>query len=248
MKISRTAVFILVLLPILIQAADLTLQDVVDRHTKAMGGSRTIEAVKTIRISLQITEPTFNLDAIYIAERRERMRIDLYSSNKRVYTEVYDGAKGWEMDDKGVATDSTPSGSEGLLHGILMPGKMFGLHEMTANHRTLELEGREIVDGVNYYVLQLTLRDGFVEHYYINPDTWMIDRSRDIRALHPDVDPSTKWFENRYTDYRPVEGVLRSFHQDQVDLKTGKSAQQTDIKKIEINPELKETDYIKPSK
>jgi len=46
------------------------------------------------------------------------------------------------------------------------------------------------VDGTSYYVLELKLDDGFVTYLYLNPTTYLIDRQRDIRAMHPAIDPS----------------------------------------------------------
>lgn len=221
------------------------LQQVVDRCTEAAGGKAAIEAVQSVRIRLTIEEPTFKVEGVYVADRKLRMRIDIYSDQKRVYTEAYDGKKGWQMGD-GPATDSTPDGSAALLHGIITPGKLFGLHEQEAIGNHLELTGREIVDRVNYYVLKLTLKDGFVLRYYVNPDTWLIERSRDMRALHPDLDSTAKPKETVYSDFRKVDGVVRSFKSSTVDLNTHAVISTDTILEVETNPKLDDAQFQKP--
>ena len=243
---TNIAMLILMLLPLFADAADLTLPEIIERNTQAVGGREAIEKVQTIRIQVQITEPTFQVRGDYVADRKGRMRIDIYAEGKRVYTEAFDGTKGWQMGGDGVAKESNAKGTAALMHGVQYPGKVFGLHEIVKNGHKLELEGRETVDKVNYYVIQLTLKDGFIKHIYINPDTWMIERERDIRALHPDLDPATKWIENRSYDFQKVEGVLRSFKGEQIDLKTGESMQQTAVQKIEINPHLEDSKFQMP--
>lgn len=226
-------------------AQELTLQQVIARCTEAAGGKAAIEAVQSVRIRLTIEEPTFKVEGDYRADRKLQMRIDIYSDQKRVYTEAYDGKNGWQMGD-GPATDSKPEGSAALLHGIITPGKLFGLHEQEAIGNQLELVGREIVDKVNYYMLKLTLKDGFVLQYYVNPDTWLIERSRDVRALHPDLDSTLKPKETVYSDFRKVAGVVRSFKSSTVDLNTGAVLSTDSILEVETNPKLDDAQFQKP--
>ena len=87
-------------------------------------------------------------------------------------------------------------------------------------HR-LEFVGREVVSGIDYHVLRLTLDDGFESLYYLNPASWLIDRDRQRRALHVDVDPTPEWIETSYEDYRPVGGVLFPHRQVERRLATG---------------------------
>jgi hypothetical protein len=188
---------------------------------------------------LQITEPKFTVDGLYRADRDMHMRIDISKDGKVVYIEAFNGKSGWEaQSENGPRNDSTPEGSAGLWHGIVMPDKMFGLHEMESIGNKLTLEGRETLDSINYYLIKLTLKDGFAIHYYINPENWRIERSRDVAALHPDVDAAKKSFETRYSDFRMQDGVLRSFRSEKFDLDTGEKVQTTVIRSIETNPVL----------
>ena len=219
--------------------SSVTVDELIRNHVKAMGGEEAIEKVKSIQYKLQITEPTFTVDGVYSADRDMHMRINIYKDGKVVYVEAFDGKKGWEAEsENGPRNDSTPEGNAGLWHGIVMPNKLFGLHEMESVGNKVSLEGREILDGINYYVIKLTMKDGFAIHYYINPDNWRIERSRDVTALHPDVDASKKSFETRYSDYRMQDGVLRSFRSEKYDLNSGEKVQTTVVQSITTNPEL----------
>ncbi len=228
------------------EADDLTLAEVIQRNTQAVGGQQAIESVKSIEISLRIEEPEFTVDAVYVAERKERMRIDIYSGEQRVYTEAFDGTKGWQVGSEGPAKDSTPEGSAALFHGIVTPGKLYGLHEMNSLGNQLELLDREVIEGTNYYVLKLTLTDGYNLKYYINPDTWLIDRSCDVRALHPDVDPTPSIIEGRFMDYSPVNGVARAFRMEEYDVEKGQLLQKGTIKEIRYNVDLPDSLFSKP--
>lgn len=45
-------------------------------------------------MGLDIVEPTFQVHAVYRADRNSRMRIDIYADGKRVFTEAHDGQRG----------------------------------------------------------------------------------------------------------------------------------------------------------
>ena len=59
-----------------------------------------------------------------------------------------------------------------------------------------------------------------------------------MRALHPDVDPTTTTIEARKSDWRQVNGVWFAFAGEDVDLKTGKVIETTTVKEIKLNPPI----------
>ena len=49
-----------------------TIDEVIDRNTRAMGGRQAIEAVHSVAIDLHIVDPDFAVDGSYRATRRAR--------------------------------------------------------------------------------------------------------------------------------------------------------------------------------
>jgi hypothetical protein len=219
-------------------AAQMTLEQVVERHTDAVGGREAIERVKSVQYALIIVEPQFTVDGVYRADRDLRMRIDVYADGKRVFTEAHDGHRAWQMGDDGIPRDASAKGAAALRNGIVLPGKLFGLHETKLTGNKLELLGRETVDKTNYYVVELTTTGGDVIRHYMNPDNWLIERTRVKKALHPDVDPTEKWLETHFSDFRKIDGVLRSFKNVEIELESGAVIQTATVKGIITNPSL----------
>src|ERR1700719_4045405 len=108
----------------------LTVDDVIERNTRAMGGAAAIEAVQSIEVNLHIVDPDFEVAGIYRAARPGRMRIDVQSGGKKVFTEAFDGKNGWESHDGSEPESASPKGTAALRHGVQLPGKLFGLHEL----------------------------------------------------------------------------------------------------------------------
>jgi hypothetical protein len=109
---------------------------------------------------------------------------------------------------------------------------------MQARGHRVMLIGRERIDGVNYYALQLTLNDNSVTMLYMDPDSWLITRRRDFRALHVDVDPTPTTIEQRMSDFRKVAGVTFPFANTETDLKTGGILETTTLRSLTVNPSI----------
>jgi hypothetical protein len=217
------------------------LQRLVERHTQARGGARAIEAIRSIQFDLDIEEPTFKVRGYYIATRDGRMRIDVFADGKRVYTEAFDGRRGWELgQDAQHAKPSSAQGTAALKHGIEFPAKLFGLHvhEWRARGATLELAGHETVEAVSYPDLKLTLADGYQVRFLIDPVTSLIAYDRQRKAEHVDIDPTERWIQTSHEDYRSVAGVLFPFRQVERDLATGRELSRVNLIAVHVNPKI----------
>lgn len=223
----------------------LALEDVIDRNTKAMGGRAAIEAVNSIEVDLHIVDPGFEVDGSYRAARPGRMRIDVHSGGKHVFTEAFDGQNGWQWSGKGNPEPASPKAAAALRHGVELPGKLFGLHELKLRGHHVELVGREKVDGTDYYVLRLTLNDGYTTTLYVDPQSWLITRRRDVRPLHVDVDPTPTTIEQRSSDFREVAGVQFAFATIEIDLKTGKELERAKINSVKVNQPIDQSVFEK---
>ena len=219
----------------------LSLDGIVRRNTDAMGGRVAIEAVQSIQIDLHIKDPSFEVDGTYYAARPGKMRIDVSAEGKHVFTEAFDGQSGWEWEGKGEQKPATEKGTAALRHGVELPGKLFGLHELKARGHTIKSIGREQIDGVNYHVLQLILNDGYTLSLYVDPNSWLVTRRRDVRPLHVDVDPKPTTIEQVSSDFRDVNRVKFPFATAETDLNTGKLLESTIIKSVRLNPALPST-------
>jgi hypothetical protein len=216
-----------------------TVDEVIERHTKAMGGRAAIEAIQSIEFDLHIADPKFEVDGTYFAARPGKMRIDVNAGGEHVFTEAFDGQKGWQWEGKGTAQKAAiEKATAALRHGVELPGKLFGLHELKRRGHRIEFDGREKIDGINYYVLQLTLSDGYRTTLYLDPKNWLITRRRDVRPLHVDVDPTPTTIEQRSSDFRTIAGVRFAFASSEIDLQSGKVLETVVVRGVKINPPL----------
>lgn len=221
------------------ERAPLTVDEVIERNTHAMGGRAAIGAVSSIEIDLHIVDPEFEVDGKYRAARPSRMRIDVMAGGKHLYTEAFDGDRGWQWKGQGTAIEEkSPKATAALRHGVELPGKLFGLHELRQRGHRIELTGRERIDGNDYYPLGITLKDGYTTTLCVDSRSWVIMKRRDVRPLHVEIDPTPTTIESRFSDFRKVDGVLFAFASTDIDLATGKVLETTRVRSIKINPQF----------
>lgn len=225
----------------------LTLGELVQRNADAEGGRAAIESKRTMVSELHIVEPTYTVDGTYRTDREGRMRIDVFAGGERVYTEAFDGREGWQLPrGKTAGEPEGPDARKALAHGPLLPGKLVPLIDLPGKGAKLSLSGRERLDGIDYYVIAVQLPDGFTTNLYLDPKMYLIERQRDVRALHPDVDPTTKWLEYTFEDYRVVAGIRRSFRGRQIDLRTGKVLQTTTTTRLAFDEAVDPAQFTRP--
>jgi hypothetical protein len=215
---------------------------IIARSSAATGSG---QAIQSMEVDLAMQDGNSTFDAIYRVTRDGRMRIDIVDHGQRIYTEAYDGHTGWDQGKDGHAPFPDTHG-DALWHGTQYPGNIFGLEDMQKNGHTLQYMGRETLDGVDYYVIKLTLSDGFETYRYVNPQSWLIERGRDFRAFHPAMDAKKTEVETHWLDFRSFDGVMRSFASVNTDLVSGKQLASQKVTTYKINPMFDPAIFVAP--
>ena len=185
--------------------------------------SRTAEVTTTDKV-LKILESDYSLSARYRASSKGTMRIDVFAEDTRIFSEGKDVAGVWEWaGDQDAPANVYHEGVGALEHGIEF--NLFSLAELRNRGHAIELLDQETIRDKQYYVLKVTLSDGFETYRYVNASTWLIDLSRDHRALHPGIDPSKTDIETRYDNWKTADGVTYPGRSQNVDLATGEVLQ-----------------------
>jgi hypothetical protein len=213
-----------------------TLDELIRRHTEARSGRVAIEAITILEDKIRIVEPTYTADGLWRVNRSGRMRIDVFIGDQRVWTEGFDGKIAWQFPGGAVRAQAAEAGAAALRHSALLPTNILGLHEMSNHGARLEYLGREDVGGVSYYVVVLTLDDGFATRYYLDPSSYLIARSRVRKALHPDADPTPTTIETVWSDFAKWRGSSSHTVQPIAISRRANCSKLTTILEITVNP------------
>lgn len=198
----------------------LGIKEILLNNSMAVRPAGLVDTVENLEKVLSIAEAGNLLVAWYRATSDGHMRIDVFSDDTRVYSEGKDDAGVWEWPgDKDGPEDVYHEGVGALEHGIEF--NIFCLAEFPGRGHEVELAGRETIRGAHYFVLKITLADGFETFRYVNPETWQVDLSRDFRAFHPGLDSTRKNIETRFDQWEQVDGVVFASRSQNVDVESG---------------------------
>ncbi len=223
------------------------LENLIERHTAALGGLAALSAIRTMRFQGRLVEPAFTLEEFNVIRMKPHFQKVWLPAGEGWFAEGYDGVCAWEKpvaDEHGHPVEGAPA--DALRHALELPGVMRPLPEFIARGNAVELMGTEEIDGRVVYLLKTTLADGFVKAWYMDAETHLFTRTRDVRAFHPTVDMTENHVETIFSDYRTVNGVMVAFRESQRDWVTSVALGELTWHSVEINVDLSAADFAMP--
>lgn len=147
-----------------------------------------------LKIQLHITEPSFEGELVYWAARPDMVRVELTIDGEIVFEEGYGGDRGWQRQAGGPVTPASDAGRQALRNGALQ--NLYPLAQLAEFGFTIA------PDPDSPFGVRLKQPDGHEVWLGLDPETYLVVTKRDVRALHPDVDPSKKTIETRYSSFK----------------------------------------------
>ncbi|MBT8101213.1 MAG: hypothetical protein KJO82_15770 [Gammaproteobacteria bacterium] len=220
----------------------LSVDSVIERFIEASGGRDRVAAIDNlVYTGGTYVEGDFQTDGTATMSRaRPWFKLVGDKNDPGSFMEGYDGSA-WEWyENPGVVIRTVAAASAAGRHyaGVDHP-----LVDYRARGSTASLLGTTELDGRPVYVVRLTRRDGFVEQFYIDEDTFLINASgasAPIHAFGKAVEQIT-----RIADYREVGGVLLPHRFESAELPSGNTLSSMQWGKISANQRLPE-DWFSP--
>ena len=224
-----------------ISAGPVSVVDVLDNNHSAVRPDAPPGGVRNTEKVLQISEGGAVLLARYRATSQGHMRIDVFADGARVYSEGMDSDGAWEWPGgQDGPEDVHHEGAGALAHGIEF--NLFTLAELTLRGHAVELADREWIGDKDYFVLKVTLSDGFETWRFVNAETWLVDLSRDFRAFHPGVDATKKALETQSDQWVHADGVKFASRSRTIEIETGAVLATTIVLSSRYNAPVAELD------
>lgn len=202
------------------------LDAILSRHTEAMGGADAIEQRRAVDVVLEVAEASFSGTVRYRADRGGLVRVDVFVGDERVFSEGIDSEGPWQL--AGDLDDVRPIGEAGvaaLRQGIEL--NLFGLHEYRDRGHRMRLAEPILADAVEYVVLDVVFDFGARSLLLLDPVSCLVERRRDVRAFHPEIDADERSLETVVEEFAPLCGVPWPTVSRQVDFETGETLQRT---------------------
>ncbi|HKQ74841.1 MAG TPA: hypothetical protein VJ810_14200 [Blastocatellia bacterium] len=215
-----------------------TVDAILDKYVKAIGGKEAIEKIKsrTMKGSFDIEAMNMSgaLEMVAKAPNKSAMKIDL--PNFGVVNRVYDGAKGW---------DSNPMTGLREVSGVelAMMKRTSDFHldlHLKSHYTKMEVKGKEQVGSYETYVIEATPAEGSVEKLFFDVSTGLLVR----QDAESDGPQGKMPIETYMDDYKVVDGVKVAHTMKQVNPMMTWAIK---IAEVKSNVEIDEAKFSKPS-
>lgn len=219
-----------------------TVDELVAKNIEAKGGLDKIKAVKTRRMTGR-AEQSDQPPLIVVVEnaRPDDIRQDITVAGMTV-VQAYDGKAGWMIQPFSGRKDPRLMGEDDLRDLTLDADIDGPLVDYKAKGNAVEYMGHDTVDGDDALRLKVTLKNGDILYYDLDPDTYLEIR----RQSQEFIRGSVKEQVTEYGSYKPVEGVMYPFSMAIWPKSDPTQALTVTIDKVEVNVPLAESVFAVP--
>jgi len=219
-----------------------TADELVNKNIQAKGGIDKIKAIKSFRITGKLNAGGGFTAAQMQENQRPNLVRETFSLQGMTAVTAYDGTTGWLIQPFGGKKDPELMGEDDL-RDLLLDSDFDGpLVDYKAKGNTVEFLGHDVVDGDDALRLKVTLKNGDIIYYYLDPDTYLEIRKETQEFVRGSVRESV----TDLGSYKPVNGVMYPFSIAQGS-KANPGAQSTTIEKIEVNININPADFAVPA-
>jgi hypothetical protein len=212
------------------QATGATVQGLIDSVLSAHGGVEALRgaAAYSMRGRFENLEQPGAATTFRTYQRPDRLRVVIHYP-RAVEVRILNGQRGWRRVRSGMYVEETGP----LLAAMRLQAARADAAWTLAEHRA---EARAIAPldqkGHRYPGLAVTLGDGLELRLYVDPATHLVTVSES--ALR--IGDAETTFRTIYADYRPIDGVLFAFREE--NFTEGEHTGSTFIDDVRVNPDL----------
>jgi len=183
-----------------------TAEDLVAKNLQAKGGVDKIKAIKSLKMSGKFQQGSFTAQVAQDAKAPNDLR-EMLTIQGMTQIQAYDGSTGWQISPFGGRRDPEMLGEDDL-RDISEDADFYGpLVDYKEKGNTVEYLGMDTVDGDDAYRLKVTLKNGDILYYYLDPDTYIEIRTERQQFIRGAVRET----QTDLGSYKQVNGVYFPF-------------------------------------
>lgn len=230
-----------VLVPGPVAAQEATLEYVLARYYEAVGGVEAWESIRSMRVSGTMTMGRgMVVPFTRLLKRPDKIRME-FTMQGMTGIRASDGRTAWMlMPFRGRSEPEVLGGN--MARGLMREADIGGpLINYQQKGHTIELLGLVETDGTEAYKLEVTLKTGNVQFYFMDAEYFLPIKTlgrRSMRGNEVEV-------ETVISDYKSVDGVMMA-HSFQTAGMQGRGGQALTIETIELNVEIDDSAFAMP--
>ncbi len=207
-----------------------TAEEIVEKHITAVGGLDKWTAVNSQKITGNLSMSGMEFPFVSYS-KRPNMNYTEVTFQGMTMKQAFDGNIGWMINPMAGSTKAEKMDDDmtktiknrGVIGGELLNYKELGC--------TIELIGKEDLEGTEVYNIKLTNKDGDIENYYIDAASYLIIKSTSkMKRMGKEISSETI-----YSNYKPSGDVIEAFSVESKMQGMDMGSQKIVIDKIEQN-------------
>lgn len=225
-------------------AQDLNLDQILDKNLEALGGADALKAVQTLTMSAKMVISGGAMEAPMVMQikRPGKVRTEMTIQGRKVLT-GFDGADGWMINPmQGSEPQKVPERMvKSAAQNADMESSLGALKAIRDAGHTVELVGKEDVEGSPAYRIKVTRKSGDVQTYFLDAEKFLpVKMIMKTSAMGQEME-----VESFPSNYKKVASVMMAHALDQ--RVGGRSMVQMTIEKIEVNLPMDDAMFKMPA-
>jgi outer membrane lipoprotein-sorting protein len=233
---------LLVVLSFTILVSAQTAEELVAKNTQAKGGIEKIKAIKTLRSVGSFQQGSFVAQVGQVAKDPDMVR-ETFTLQGMTQIQAYDGSTGWQISPFQGRKDPEMLGEEDLRN-LQEDADFYGpLIDYQQKGNRVEYLGHDSLDGDDVFRLKVTLKNGDILYYYLDPDSFLEIRTEKQQFIRGSM-------RETVTDlgsYKQVAGVYFPFSIEAGPKGDPSSKAKITIQKMEANVPINDSEFKMPS-
>ena len=219
-----------------------TVDEILAKHFETMGGLEKIKALNSMRITgSMMVGPGMEAPITMERKRPGKRRLE-FTIQGMTGVQAFDGEKAWSVMPFMGKKDPEAASEEDSKHEKEDADFDGPLVDWKSKGHTVELVGKEPVEGADAYKLKITKKNGDVEYYFLDAETYLLVKNEGKVKRH-----GTEFEgEGTFSDYKDVEGYMMPFTMEQ-GIKDTPQKQRMTFSKIELNVPLDDSRFAMPA-
>jgi outer membrane lipoprotein-sorting protein len=224
-----------------------SVDDLIAKNLQAKGGADKWKAVQAVKMSGKVTIQgpggSQELPLTVYAKRPNYNRQEI-TIQDRMLVQAFDGAAGWMINP--MMGSETAQAMPAAQADMMKNSADFdgALIDYKAKGHTVELVGKEKLDGREVYHLKVTMKGGHVQRYYLDAESGIeLKTSTELDLMGTGQKQA---LDTEMSNFQPVSGIMIPHTVKQS--MGGKPIVQMTIDKVELNPAIEDSLFKMPGK
>ncbi|GAB4322959.1 MAG: hypothetical protein Kow0074_14770 [Candidatus Zixiibacteriota bacterium] len=216
-----------------------TVDEILDKYVEARGGMDALKQVESAKYYGHTSMQGMDVPGVMYVKRPDKMRLEITIQGQTMI-QAFDGETGWYISPfmgKTTPEKMTPEDTDEIREMADIEGPLVNPEE---KGHTVELIGKEDMEGSPVYKLKLTKKNGDVDYVYLDGE-YYLELKRTAKRTRQGAEIEV---ESYSSDYKEVNGLMIPHSME--NKMGGQTVMQYNIDSIQFNIDIPDTLFAMP--